>query len=163
MKKIIFLASISLGLLLAGALFAGGGDQDTRSYINPVKSYTGVCRFSEGIPHYNLIIRTREEYKKFIDSIPKFEIGMGDMPRSNDPLLQEPMIDFNRYMMVVVVNIKPTLYSGPKGVSIQKVKNNVIVYFRINRKQDLHAMQWPYGHGYYAAKVIPRQNEQIIF
>ena len=157
-----------LAVLLVGqaVLFAGGPSEPPPGVgggeaLRIFRRYSGVSRV-RGRAVSTRVIRTQAAYSRFIGSIPKHEIGMGPMPASRDPLLKRPHVNFNRSMMLVVVNPQVTSYRSPAITGVVREAGRIVVRYRMPRRGN-YPMQWPYGVGEYTAVVVPRDMADIRF
>jgi len=148
-------------------LFAGGPAEEVKEIagtpLKILKSYDGVCHVSSEGLQQNSIITSNSEYYSFIKTIPRYEIGMGDMPKSKDPLLKKPRINFKKNMMIVIVNPDFFKYTGLKFINVIKTGDDAVINYILKERTEAYNMQWPYGVSYYEAIVVEKIKGKIEF
>ncbi|HOP64138.1 MAG TPA: hypothetical protein PK358_08470 [Spirochaetota bacterium] len=164
MKKTLSISVIFTTILFCLNLFAGGPvDEEDSVQLEVIKEYNGYCRLAPDALTQNIVIRSKSRYYSFIKRIPKYEIGMGDMPKSKDPLLKKPKIDFNKYMLVVVINPDYLKYEGLSILSIIRTGDYVDVNYTFNKIFENHAQQWPLGVSNYKAVLVDKVTGNVEF
>jgi len=150
----------------AGGPSGGGGNEQPDVLLKRVRiisKYGGVCHVSRTrrTKQYK-IIRNRSQLRRFVKTIPKYEIGRGRMPRSNDPLLRMPRVNFRRHVLLVTINSNPLRYKGPYIKRVVQTQRQIKVYYTL-KKRPRYPMQWPAGVGYYRAVLIKKSSKYIRF
>lgn len=109
------------------------------------------------------VIRSAAELGSFVGMIPKEAISKTNPPPpSDDPLLKQPSIDFERHMMVV--GMRGDFMHAP--VIIQGVREEGgKLHIKIETPPDKDAamMAQPHGVGAYTAVVIDRFDGEVVF
>jgi len=135
-----------------------------KSGVRIHKTYAGVCHVGRRAykTRYK-IFRNRRQLLQFIKTIPKYQIGMGRMPRSRDPLLKRPYINFRKYMLVVVVGPRPTRHKRPRITQVIATGRRTLVKYSMPDRSRRYTMAWPNGVGYYYAAKIRKMNSPVRF
>lgn len=141
----------------------------TAIIVTPVaveKSYSGFVSYGEAedAPKSEfLVIRDQAAYEAFIGRIPERQISMtANPPKSNDPLLQKPALDFAKQMLVVVIR-REHIYAKVSVAGVEKHgagKWLVKAAFEAVSKDDA-MMQYPLGVGTYAAAVVAKFDGEV--
>jgi len=167
MKKVQSLSVIFATMLLCLNLYAGGPVDETEGAelvdLERIKTYEGFCRLVPDASTQNLVITSESQYNSFIERIPKYEIGMGDMPKSKDPLLKKPKINFNKYMLIVAINPDYLEYENLSIISIVRTGENAVVNYAIYQFDEYHVQQWPDGISNYKAVLVDKVKGKVEF
>ena len=110
-----------------------------------------------------IIIKTQAQYEAFLSKVPKHRISKTNpAPPSKDPLLKKPPIDFNEYMMLVVIRAD-SMYVAPKIESVVAQKDALFVHITDPDLGETRFLNQRQGVGSYFAIVVPKHAGPIKF
>jgi hypothetical protein len=113
-------------------------------------------------PHAGVVIRDQAAYDALIKRIPKKRVTKKrPAPPSSDPLLKQPVIDFEKKMLVVVT--RDDMYVGPAIKRIRKGAGGVIVEVALPDAGNSKMMARVIGVGTYHAVVVPKAGGKAVF
>jgi hypothetical protein len=102
-----------------------------------------------------LVIRTEQAFADFLSRIPTETPYPSSAPANDDSLLQNPDIDFDKQMLVVVVRAST---NTPIIHSVMRYDGRVV----IETEFPLHARSRLWGMGTYSAVLIPLAKEEVV-
>lgn len=102
-----------------------------------------------------LVIKNQRQYEQFIRKIPKTIVSMTNpAPKSNDPLLKKPKINFKYYIMIVVFN-------SSISTSVEKIsftQNGQLLDVAVRWKKPFMGAQ-PIDLGAYCAYIVDKHSK----
>lgn len=109
------------------------------------------------------VIRDEADFEALVDKVPaKKVVKKQPGPDNDDPILDQPSIDFDEEMVVVAAC--PTFYCKAKIVGIRHEDGRQVIVVSLpgeGPKSEYYAR--PYGIGHYRAVVVPRAEGPIEF
>ncbi|MBN2444559.1 MAG: hypothetical protein JXJ04_24570 [Spirochaetales bacterium] len=160
-----------LGLITA-IMFTGCVSKNSNSgrvNVSIIKTYKGMI--SAGYDEdFNvrklepLVIKTEEDYDNFISLIPEFEMTpVSPAPKSDDPLLKKPDIDFTKEMILVIFSYDVNTFI-PCEITAVTIQNNVMkVDAEYADPDEVDSVQKIIDYGLYFAVVVPLFNGEVIY
>jgi hypothetical protein len=108
------------------------------------------------------VIRDEQTFHRFIAYIPdKVMDFVPSPPPSNDPLLQRPKIDFDKYMVLVIISHEPNCFIDLDIVGIELTSKAMKVLCRYSDPGPVVPKAISYGA--YCAVVTRRFDGDILF
>jgi hypothetical protein len=108
------------------------------------------------------VIRDEQTFHRFIAYIPdKVMDFVPSPPPSNDPLLQRPKIDFDKYMVLVIISHEPNCFIDLDIVGIELTSKAMKVLCRYSDPGPVVPKAISYGA--YCAVVTRRFDGDIVF
>ncbi len=106
------------------------------------------------------VIRDQQAYDALVAKLPKNKVKKGPTEPNDDPLLDQPAIDFDEHMLAVAVC--PTFYCKIEFVEMRRSGDvsRIVVSLPGEGEKAAYAAR-PYGIGNYRALMLPRIDGEI--